>query len=97
MPDEPRIFLCQSCGWKRVCPIDASGLVELANDSMSARKFRCPFCGRGIAPRKFPDPQAEVERLAHEQATKSEHERWLETSLEYQRSFLEEQGGQGNN
>lgn len=96
MPDEPQIFLCSSCGWKKVCPPGQSGLLELANDSMSARKFRCPSCGRAVAPRKFPNPQAEVERKASEEAARSEHDEWLAKSADYQRNFLEGKDGQGD-
>lgn len=96
MPERYLIFLCSSCGWKRVSAEGQSGLVELANDSMSSKKFRCPSCGRGIAPRKFSNPQADVERVASEEAAKSEHERWLDMTMDYQRSFLEGQDGKGD-
>lgn len=96
MPDEPQIFLCASCGWKRVAPIDDSGMHELSNDTMSARKFRCPSCGRAIVPRRFPNPQADVEKKAHEESMKSEHEKWLENSMDYQKSFIEGKDGKGN-
>lgn len=97
MSDDPRIFMCSFCAWKKVATIEDSGLHELSNDSMSARKFRCPSCGRAITPRKFLNPQAEVEKKASEEAMKSEHEKWLESSMDYQKSFIEGKDGKDDN
>lgn len=96
MPEGPSIFLCSFCGWKRVCSPDKSGLVELSNDSLSARKFRCPSCGRGVAPRKFPDPQSDVDKRAKEEFTKAEYEDWMAKSVDFQRNFIEARDGKSN-
>lgn len=96
MRKKKSIILCEYCGWKRVCDPDSSGLHELKSDSMSARKFRCPGCGRAIVPRSAPDPQADVERQAKEERTKSEYEAWMERSLDFQRNFLKEKDEQNN-
>jgi len=94
MPNKISIFLCQACGWKRVSDLDNSGLTELGNDTMSARKFRCPKCGRAIAPRQAPDPQSDIDLKAKEERTKSENEAWMLQHTEFQKSFLEELNGQ---
>lgn len=93
--DPMSIFLCASCGWKKVCRMEQSGLHELRTDAMSSRKFRCPSCGRGIAPRKFPDPQSEADRQSEEDSMKAQYEEWLGRSMEHQREFLREKDGQG--
>lgn len=89
------IFLCGSCGWKKVCRLEQSGMHELRSDTMSSRKFRCPSCGRGVAPRKFPDPQSEADRQSAETNLKIEYEDWLDKSMDHQREFLREKDGKG--
>lgn len=83
------ILLCASCGWKRVCDGECSGLRELKTDTLSSRKFRCPGCGRGVAPRKFPDPQAEADRKAKDDRLKAENEAFLGETIDFQRKFSE--------
>lgn len=94
MPDLFFIFLCSSCGWKKVCGLEDSGLLETSNDTMSSRKFRCPSCGRGISPNKFQNPQAEVDRAAAERSMKSEMDAWMAKSAEFQRKFIEARDGE---
>lgn len=96
MADAKSIILCEYCGWKRVCDPKSSGLHELKNDSMSNMKFRCPGCGRGVAPRPAKDPQAEVERKAREERSKSEYEAWMERSIDLQKTFIKEIDEQNN-
>lgn len=87
------ILLCSACDFKKVCALEETGLVELKNDSMSSRKFRCPWCGRAVAPRKFPDPQADLENKAKEERLKVDHEAFVGESIEFQRKFSEESNG----
>jgi DNA-directed RNA polymerase subunit RPC12/RpoP len=96
MANKKSIILCEYCGWKRVCDPDSSGLHELKSDTMSGRKFRCLGCGRGVVPRPTPDPQADVERQAKEERSKSEYEAWMERSVDFQRNFLKEKDEQNN-
>jgi len=84
------IFLCQACGWKRVCDPNSSGLLETKNDAESPSKFRCPTCGRGIVPRKFPDPQAENEMRASEERMREENQAFLDEVTQFQKKFIEE-------
>lgn len=88
MPSKKVIILCAYCSWKRICDFDNIGLHELKSDSMSSRKFRCPGCGRAIAPRKFPDPQKEVELAAKEDKVKEDNEAFIIEHAEFQRNFL---------
>jgi hypothetical protein len=90
MSSKKVILLCSHCSWKRVCEIDDCGLYELKSDSMSARKFRCPGCGRAIVPRKFPDPQKDLERAAREERIRSENEAFLIDHEEFQKKFVKE-------
>lgn len=92
-PDRFHLFLCEPCGWKKVCNLEMSGLKEMSNDSMSSRKFRCPSCGRGISPRKLSDPQGELDRREKEEAMKSEYKDWLDKSMEFQAKFAEDNDG----
>jgi len=91
------ILLCQSCGWKEVCELDRSVAVEIKNDSMSSRKFRCPSCGRGVVPRSFPDPQRELDLKSKDERIKSEMDEWTERSLDFQKRFLEDDDGSEDN
>lgn len=88
MSSKKVIILCSHCSWKRVCDVDDIGLHELKNDSMSSRKFRCPGCGRAVAPRKFPDPQREMELAAKEERVKAENEAFMAQHAEFQKNFL---------
>jgi hypothetical protein len=90
------IFLCEYCGWKRVCETESSGLHELKSDSMSGRKFRCLGCGRAIVPRPAPDPQRDLDRKSKEEKSKSEYESWMQRSMELQRNFLKDRDEQDN-
>jgi len=84
------ILLC-NCGWKAISDLrDDIGIVELKNDTLSSRKFRCPSCGLAITPRKMKDPQSELdrERMDHEMA--EENKKWLEESIEKQAKFIQE-------
>lgn len=90
------IFLCEYCGWKRVCETESSGLHELKSDSMSGRKFRCLGCGRAIVPRPAPDPQRDLDRKSKEEKSKSEYESWMQRSMEFQRNFLKDRDEQDN-
>jgi len=90
MPSSNSILLCLSCGWKKVCDPDASGLLELKNDSMSSRKFRCPGCGRAIAPRSHQDPQSEMNRRASDERIKAENEVFINEVMDFQKNFIRE-------
>lgn len=83
------IILCASCGFKKVCDPDDTGLAEVKNDAMGPSKIRCPGCGRAVVPRKFPDPQAELEGRAKEERLKAEHEAFVGEAAEFQRKFSE--------
>lgn len=97
MPSSKSIILCEYCGWKRVCNPDSSGLHELANDSMSGRKFRCPSCGRGVVPRPTQDPQFEIDKKIKENRNKLEYEEWMERSMDFQTNFMKAKDEQDNN
>lgn len=84
-----QIFLC-GCGWKLVSDIEGSGLIELKNDTLSNRKFRCPLCGFAITPRKTKDPQSEIEKSRIEKEMIEDNKRWLEDSLKKQAEFIKE-------
>lgn len=73
-----------------MCELEDTGLHELKSDSMSSRKFRCPGCGRAIAPRKFPDPQREMDLASEEKRIKEENEAFIIEHAEFQRNFLKE-------
>lgn len=83
------ILLCAYCGWKRVCGEECEGLHELKTDTLSCRKFRCLGCGRGVAPRKFPDPQADMDRRAKDERLKAENEAFMSETMEFQSKFVE--------
>lgn len=89
MKSKKAIILCASCGYKKVCEPEDTGLVELKNDTLSPRKFRCPGCGRAVAPRSFPDPQSELEGKAKEERLKAEHEAFVGEAMDFQRRFSE--------
>lgn len=87
---EKFMLLC-TCGWKRVSALDSlEDVVELHNDTLGARKFRCPSCGFAVTPRKSKDPQSEVDKLRLEQEMERENRRWLEDSAEKQVKFIKE-------
>ena len=90
MSSKKVILLCSHCSWKRVCEIEDAGVYELKSDSMSSRKFRCPGCGRAIAPRNFPDPQKDLDIEAREERIKSENEAFLVDHEEFQKKFVKE-------
>lgn len=94
---EKFILLC-GCGWKMVSDLNNTGLHELKNDTMSARKFRCPSCGFAVCPRKIKDPQAELERKKLDDRIAEENRSWLEESKKAQEQFLKEtQDGEEDN
>jgi DNA-directed RNA polymerase subunit RPC12/RpoP len=97
MSESFSILLCQSCGWKKVCKLTDSDLKEIKNDSMSSRKFRCQSCGRGVAPRNFPDPQGELNIKSREESLKSEMNSWIESGVDFQRKFIEDKIGKEDN
>ena len=82
------MFLCSSCGWKKVCQIEDSGLFELKSDTMSARKFRCPGCGRAICPKASSDPQFDLNMSMEEDRIKRENEAFIEESEQFQKDFM---------
>lgn len=84
------ILLCQSCSWKLVSDLSDSGLVEIKNDSMSSRKFRCPKCGRAVAPRSIKDPQEEHDRKAETERVREENKRWMEENIRFKTDFMRE-------
>ena len=73
--------------------MDESGLLELKNDSMSSRKFRCPGCGMAITPRPFQDPQRDLELKFKDEKIKKENEEFVAEANEFRRKFAEEMGG----
>ena len=84
------ILLCQ-CGWKRITDLSGEApALELKNDTLSGRKFRCPSCGMAVAPRKTKDPQAKIDMSRMEAEAEEENRRWLEDSLERQHDFIRE-------
>lgn len=87
--NEKFIFLC-GCGWKSVSCLEDSGIVEIKNDTLSNRKFRCPSCGFAITPRKTKDPQADIEKAIKEKEMAEETKRWLEDSVQRQVNFIKE-------
>lgn len=88
MANKMFMFLCSSCGWKRVCPLEESGLFELKSDALSARKFRCPQCGRAMCPRASSDPQADLEMNIEEDRLRRENESFIEETEQFQKNFL---------
>jgi DNA-directed RNA polymerase subunit RPC12/RpoP len=84
------IILCASCGWKTVSDRDSIGLVEIKNDSLSSKKYRCPGCGRAVSPRNFSDPQKDQDNKKNEEKMKEENEAWLQENLDFHKSFMEE-------
>jgi len=84
------IILCSSCGWKKISEENKTNLVELNNDSMSSKKYRCPGCGRGVAPRKFADPQEEQDRKNEEERMRRNEEKWRQENLDFHARFMEE-------
>ena len=93
MTDKKHIFICESCSWKKTCGIEESGLHELKSDTMSSRKFRCPGCGRAITPRGAKDPQAEMDRKAYDEKSRSENNKWIQEAIQFQSDFLKEAEG----
>lgn len=83
------IFLC-NCGWRKVSQIENCGLLELKNDTLSSRKFRCPSCGFSITPFKTKDPQYEINKKNIEKEIEEENKKWLEESSEKQAEFVKE-------
>lgn len=85
-----KILLCSWCNWKRISDLNDPDLKELKNDSMSARKFRCPKCGRGVAPRPIKDPQKELELKNQETTIQQENKKWIEEIVQFQEEFRKE-------
>lgn len=83
------IILCSSCGWKRIAEGADTGLVEIKNDSLSSKKYRCPGCGRAISPRKFSDPQEEQDRRNEEEKMRKNEEKWRQENLDFRARFME--------
>lgn len=88
---EKSILLC-GCGWKRISDLSDGDLLELKNDTMSSRKFRCPKCGFAVTPRPAKDPQSELEDRLAERKTQDEYAEWLEESARAREEFLKEIG-----
>jgi hypothetical protein len=87
---EKLILLC-NCGWKRLDELDGmNDLLELKNDTLSSRKFRCPCCGFAVTPRRVKDPQLDVDRIKKEIEIGEENKKWLEDSMEIQNKFMKE-------
>ena len=85
-----RILLCDYCGWKKICDLDASGLHELKSDTLSNKKFRCIGCGRAISARPFKDPQGEADIKSQETKMEEENKKWIEEHIQFQEKFLKE-------
>jgi hypothetical protein len=87
---EKFLLLC-NCGWKKISDLKGDiGAVEIKNDTLSARKFRCPSCGFAVAPRKIKDPQLELDRANKDKEMIDENKKWLEESIEKQSKFIKE-------
>lgn len=87
---EKFLLLC-GCGWKSISDLKGEvGAVEINNDTLSSRKFRCPSCGFAVTPRKTKDPQAELDRARKDVEIAEENKRWLEDSVEKQIEFIKE-------
>lgn len=88
MSDCNKIMLCDFCGWKFVGNPEKSGTRASRNDSLSSEKYKCLQCGRCITPRKAPDPQKELDSKKKDDVAKAEYDKWMETSTEFQRKFI---------
>lgn len=84
------IVLCQYCDWKFVGDLDNSDLIELKNDTMSSKKYRCKKCGRAVTPRPAKDPQQEVDRKIEEEKINQEKQNWIQENIDFRSKFLEE-------
>lgn len=84
------ILLCEFCSWKTISDLTDTSLYELKSDTLSNKKYRCPKCGRAVAPRKCKDPQAEIDRAKRDEKIKLDNKKWMEESVEFQKGFLEE-------
>lgn len=83
------ILLCE-CGWKKILGEDlVDSPMALRNDTLSAKKFRCPSCGFAITPRPAGDPQSELDRRLREEKIAEENRRWLEESKRSTKEFME--------
>lgn len=95
---EKFMLLC-NCGWKKISDLKGDvGAVELKNDTLSNRKFRCPRCGFAVTPRKTKDPQFDLDRAKKDMETENQNKKWLEESVEKQIEFIKEmQHGEEDN
>jgi len=87
---EKFLLICD-CGWKRTSNLDGfKDVVEIKNDTMSSRKFRCPHCGLAMTPKKVKDPQSEFEKIKKEREVEEENKRWIEESIRKQATFMKD-------
>jgi DNA-directed RNA polymerase subunit RPC12/RpoP len=84
------LLFCDYCNWKKISNLEGDDVLELKNDSMSSRKYRCLNCGRAVSPKKIKDPQKEMEKKAKEQSLKKENEKWAEDNFKFKENFLNE-------
>lgn len=84
------LLLCQSCGWKIISDLSNLKLYELKSDTMSARKFRCPQCGRAIAPRPISDPQGDLDRKKEDDKLEAQKKEWMSENIQFQKEFMKE-------
>lgn len=84
------ILFCDYCSWKLISDLKNLDLHELKNDTMSCRKYRCKNCGRAVVPRKFKDPQKDLEKKQQEERIEKENETWLQNNIDFQVNFLKE-------
>lgn len=81
------IFFCDYCNYKIISDLDNLGLRELKNDTMSAKKYRCPKCGRASTLKNTKDPQSDIERNKEEARIKEENEKWIKENIEFKVKF----------
>lgn len=86
---EKFILLCASCSWKKISDLEED-VIELKNDSMSSRKFKCEKCGRAVVPRKIKDPQSDLDKKIKEQKIQEENENWIKENINFKNKFLKE-------
>jgi DNA-directed RNA polymerase subunit RPC12/RpoP len=84
------ILFCDYCGYKIISDLKNLDLYELKNDTLSGKKYRCKNCGRAISPRKFKDPQKDLEKKQEEERIDQENKIWLQSSIDFQANFLKE-------
>ena len=87
--NEKFILLCAFCSWKKISDLK-DDVVELNNDSMSGKKYKCEKCGRAIVPKKIKDPQSELNKKIKEKEIEEENKNWMKENVEFRKNFLKD-------